>query len=149
MSYIVTRQKYWPNGDKVVEITSGGRDSIGPDALVEKYPGEWEEFDDPNEALDAARIIHNLWYDVDKDILGIGIGDTWGGSLPLEPTDPRDEALDRWAKVQFDALERCDHCGEIFRDNERFCDIELGIDFGMFCSEYCCAEAYEKEINDE
>jgi len=61
MPYAVTRQSYWPEGQLAVEVAGGGLDYCNPDALVGKYPGEFEEFLDPREAVKTAIEICREW----------------------------------------------------------------------------------------
>lgn len=61
--WFVRRQMYWPDGQLCVEIAAGGLDYSNPDMLVEKYQGagEGQEYEDPEEAAEAAIEIHKLW----------------------------------------------------------------------------------------
>ena len=38
--FTVTRQRQWPGGECVVEVSVGTMDYTNPDALVGKYPDE-------------------------------------------------------------------------------------------------------------
>ena len=58
---VVTRQLQWPEGKRVVEVSVGGMDYVNPDALVAKYQGELEEYDDPIEAVEAAIDVCRRW----------------------------------------------------------------------------------------
>lgn len=93
--YAVTRQIQWPTGEHVVEIASGGMDYTNPDALVARYPGEFQEFDDPKEALDAALAIAEAWQkDEPKKKIAVAAGYTGGYTMPFEPMEK--EELERW-----------------------------------------------------
>ena len=59
--YVVTRQNYYYSGLKVVEIASGGIDGSGPDALCQKYAGEFTVYADPREAAQTAIEIARQW----------------------------------------------------------------------------------------
>ncbi len=59
--YTITRQIQWPDGTSIVEISEGELDYTNPDALVEKYPGEFETFDNPIEAVNTAIEICKSW----------------------------------------------------------------------------------------
>lgn len=51
MVWTVTRQRQWPDGNEVVEISLGGIDYCNPDALAAQYPGEFQQYADPVEEL--------------------------------------------------------------------------------------------------
>ena len=59
--FTVTRQRRWPDGLNIVEITQGGKDYTGSDALVERYPGEFQTYIGLEEATLAAISIARLW----------------------------------------------------------------------------------------
>lgn len=94
MKYFVSRQMYWPFGDKVIEIAEGGVDYANPDMLVVGFPelGEGVEYDDPREALEAAFRIRDAWPGS-----RIEVGCTHGYTMPFEE-HPSDEELREWAK---------------------------------------------------
>lgn len=142
MPYTVTRQRQWPEGTPVVEISSGGIDYTNPDALVKKYQGEFETFDDPREAATAAIAICNAWRKDRASKAKVGHGATGGMTMPFDPTTFRD--LLRWAKKVFKSLPKCDRCGELLPakyytvpelDDERFCR--------EYCAEMAASEAFE------
>lgn len=85
MPYIVTRQIQWPEGRPVVEISSGGIDYTNPDALSPRYPGEFETFDDPVEAVEVAIAICRAWRKDGQKNARIGYGATGGMTLPFDP----------------------------------------------------------------
>ena len=106
--YIVTRQCQWPTGELVVEISTGGWDYINPDALVEKYPGEFVEFNDPREAVEAAIAIAKAWQkDEPGKNIGIAAGCTGGYTMPFEPQSI--EELKRWADEEYAQLRGSDN----------------------------------------
>ena len=82
--YTVTRQLQFPNGTPVVEVSLGGIDYTNPDALSEKYPGEFEEFNNPVEAVEAAIGICRAWRKDGTPKARIGIGYTGGATMPFE-----------------------------------------------------------------
>ena len=98
--YTITRQAYWPDGQLVVEIARGGIDYCNPDALVKKYPGEFQEFEDPREAAQVALKILKCW---GRDCPGVEIqiayGDTCGTTMPFEPVS--EDELFEWAHQEY------------------------------------------------
>ena len=68
--HTVTRQVNTFEGTKVVEISQGGIDYCNPGALSKRYPGEFEEFANPVEAVEAAILIAQQWQ---KDALPLGL----------------------------------------------------------------------------
>ena len=89
MPYTVTRQLQWPDGTPVVEISAGGMDYTNPDALSAKYPGEFETFDDPEEAAQAALQILALWRADGQPEAQPAYGATGGMTMPFDPCTPR------------------------------------------------------------
>jgi len=134
MPFTVTRQLQWPEGTPVVEISAGGLDYTNPDALVERYAGEFETFDDPRRAVQVAIAICKAWRTDGQKRARVGIGATCGMTMPFDPCTFREAKA--WAKRMYDSLPKCDRCGVVLGDttylNE---DLDL-----KFCSEYC-AEA--------
>ena len=59
--YTVTRQRQFPDGENVVEVSAGDHNYTNPDALVAKYAGEFEEFTDPRDAVETAIQIVRDW----------------------------------------------------------------------------------------
>ncbi len=96
MPYTVTRQLQWPEGTPVVEISAGGRDYTNPDALSPCYPGEFEIFDDPVEAVETAISICRAWRKDGKKEARIGHGATGGMTLPFDSCTFEEARL--WAK---------------------------------------------------
>lgn len=137
--WTVTRQIQWPDGDHMVEISEGGLDYTNPDALAAQYPGEFEEFVDPRDALDAAIEIARAWRKDTRKKISIGHGATGGMTMPFSPSTIKD--LKAWAKKAAENLPRCDKCGEIIKgDPFTLWDYEDV----QFCSE-SCAELYWDE----
>lgn len=140
MPWTVTRQCQWPEGQLVVEISSGGIDYTNPDALVAKYPGEMEIYDDPQEAAKAAIAICEGWRRDGAPEAQVAHGATGGMTLPFEPSSY--EELREWAKRERDRLPKCDRCGGILpEDPYRLVD---ALDDERFCSEYCAEERYRE-----
>lgn len=84
MPFTVTRQLQWPTGDAVVEISSGGLDYTNPDALVQEYAGEFETYDDPQEAVEVAIAICRAWRKDKRPDAKVGIGATGGMTMPFD-----------------------------------------------------------------
>jgi hypothetical protein len=133
--WTVTRQCQWPTGDNVVEISAGGIDYTNPDALVQKYPGEFEEFTDPREAAKTAIEICRAWRRDGEKKACVGIGATGGMTMPFECSNFK--AVRAWSEQEYEELEKCDYCGEIL--SEEWYTDEFGD--SRFCSEYCVEEA--------
>jgi hypothetical protein len=137
MPYTVTRQLQWPEGKQVVEISSGGLDYTNPDALVGKYPGEFETYDDPREAVQAAIAICRAWRKDGGKGARIAHGATGGMTMPFDPcTFP---AAITWAMKRYECLPKCARCGGILSERS----IYVLEDFGdeKFCSANCADSA--------
>lgn len=150
--YTITRQLQWPEGTAVVEISAGSRDYTNPDALVAKYPGEFEEFNDPIEAVDTAIEICKSWRNDGTKKAKIGIGATGGMTMPFDTCTFKDAR--QWAKKTHEKLEKCPTCGEIVEDLKEW--YQAGIftlsgefipydDGDKYCSESCAEKASEFE----
>ena len=140
--YIVTRQCQWPTGELVVEISTGGWDYINPDALVEKYPGEFVEFNDPREAVEAAIAIAKAWQkDEPGKNIGIAAGYTGGYTMPFEPQSI--EELKRWADEEYAQLPKCGHCGKPVPEGKGYYIHGLN---DVFCSESCASEVFYSDF---
>ncbi len=79
-----------------MEVSAGGLDYTNPDALVARYGGEFETYDDPREAVETAIAICKAWQEDGEKNVRIGIGATGGMTMPFE-TCPFREARE-WAK---------------------------------------------------
>ncbi len=149
--YVVTRQRQWPEGELVVEISEGGIDYTNPDALSAKFEREFEEIMDPREAVEVAINIAEDWQaSLDKNLktnkerkmVGIAHGATGGFTMPFEPTET--EELIKWAEETYRKLPKCDECGGILPDErERFICVEWSE--REFCSERCAERAWEAD----
>ena len=140
--YTVTRQLQWPEETPVVEISSGGIDFTNPDALAGKYPGEFEEFTDPVEAVETAIEICKAWRKDGTPNARIGIGCTSGMTIPFDSCTF--EQAGEWAKQELAGLEKCDHCGGLL-PSEYFADF---FGEGKYCCEFCAERyMYEETVN--
>ena len=110
MKLVVTRQLQWPEGKRVVEVSVGDIDYVNPDALVAKYDGEFQEYDNPTEAVESAIDICRKWrVDGCKDAK-VGFGSTGGFTMPFEVCSFREAR--KWArKLLASTIEHCEHCG--------------------------------------
>lgn len=147
MPWTVTRQIQWPDGTPVVEISAGGLDYSNPDALVEKYPGEFKVFDDPREAVETAIAICRAWRNDGKKKAKVGHGATGGMTLPFDTcTFQKAQA---WAKKRYTELPKCDQCGELLPEKPWH---HPDLDDERFCREYCAEQRYAEvfpEVEDE
>ena len=147
MSYTITRQCQWPNGDNVVEISEGGIDYCNPDALVKKYDGEFETFADPRIAADKAIEICRQWRkDRPQDKPRVAAGATGGNTIPFDPCTFKD--LRKWAKETWNRLEKCARCNEPL-PGKRYrwhADDWSGLEY---CSEYCATKEMEFQQEQE
>jgi len=133
--FFVSRQIYWLENTPVVEVAEGGLDYANPDMLVEKYPGERAEFNDPVEAVKTAIDICRLWRRDGEKNAKVAIGFTGGNTIPFEPVSFK-EAL-KIAKKIAEKLPKCGYCGDFIDPDE-----PLELDTGeVFCSEYCFERA--------
>ncbi|RKY82665.1 hypothetical protein DRQ07_00650 [candidate division KSB1 bacterium] len=151
--YIVTRQLQWPDNTAVVEISEGGLDYTNPDALAAKYPGEFEEFSDPVEAVETAIEICKSWQNDGRKDASLGIGCTNGLTIPFDTCTFEDAR--KWAERIYKKLKKCSTCGKIIEDMEEWyaAGIYTSDDFYPFndnckyCSEHCAEKAciFQKE----
>jgi hypothetical protein len=136
MPYTVTRQCQWPEGAAVVEISVGGIDYTNPDALVATYPGEFETYDAPHEAVEAAIAICRAWRKDSAPKARVAIGATLGMTMPFEPCSFAAARL--WAAKMLEAMPKCDRCGDILPDPYY---THPDLDDQRFCREYCAEQA--------
>ena len=135
--YTVTRQIQFSDGVMMVEISAGGFDNVNSDMLVERYDHEGETFIDPRDALNAAIDIHNKWcMDKPDEDIGIGYGETFGGTAPFDVSDVEDMIM--WAQKEYEYLDKCDRCGDILPEEFYF------IGDMRYCSENCA----ERDMDD-
>jgi len=134
--YTVTRQSQWPDGTPIVEVSSGGIDYCNPDALVERYSGEMQEYEDPREAVKVAIAICEAWRRDGEEQATIGYGNTLGMTMPFESCE-YDEAR-RWAKREYERLDKCSMCGRIVSEPAY---LLIDDDESRYCSEFCADKA--------
>lgn len=96
--FFVSRQIQFPDGEKVVEVNSGGKDYCNPGAVSKKYPGEFREYESAVEAVNVAKAIAELWQKDCGEEIGIGVGCTMGFTMPFSG-ESYEKALE-WAKSQ-------------------------------------------------
>ena len=149
MSWTVTRQHQWPDGDFVVEVSAGGLDYTNPGALCAKYEGEFQTFASNVAAVTAAIGIAKAWQrdSPDKEIQ-IAAGSTGGMTMPFsgEPLDDSVfDALLKEAAEADEALPKCGRCGEIL-GRETYFNEDSEWSGEKFCSENCAeqAQVYDK-----
>ena len=141
MPYFVSRQAYWPEGKKVVEVVSGGRNYANPGMLVAKFKGEGIEYNDPREAAKAAIEILKAWNEVCPICNAtLSCGSTGGNTLPLDEVSV--EELLNWAEEEYAELPKCAKCGDILGDEVCY-SFAIGEE-EKFCSE-SCAMSYGEE----
>jgi len=146
MTYVVTRQMQWPDGKYVVELSEGGIDYTNPDALANKYKGEFEGFDNPVEAAETAIEIMNTWKkDMPDEEVFLGYGYTGGMTMPFD--DCTEEELKAWAQKTYDAIPDCEECGNKIT-GESWNLGEYG-DTVKFCSEDCAEAYFVKNVMEE
>lgn len=136
MPYTVTRQRQWPEGTAVVEISAGSPDCTNPDALSAKYLGEFETYDDPREAVETAIAICTAWRWDGAPDAQVGYGATAGMTMPFEACTFQEARA--WAQERAERLPKCDRCGDLL-PNPPY--IHLDLDGERFCSEFCVGEA--------
>jgi len=134
--YTITRQAQWPEGTLIVEISEGGIDYCNPDALVQKYDGEFCEYEDPREAVKIALDIAAQWQKDSDEKIVIGHGGTGGYTMPFEPSEK--EGLIKWAEKEYAKLDKCPACGEIMQNTKEWYQDGL-----KYCSEYCAEKSSE------
>ena len=144
--YTVTRQCQWPDGDNVVEVSTGGIDYCNPDALCAKYAGEFEEYKDPREAVEVAINIVKAWRKDSKEHISIGVGSTLGMTLPFSPDTFKGARA--WAKMRWESLPKCAGCGEPFSD-KRHIWYANNWDGLEYCGEQCATRAAEWEAQQD
>jgi len=135
MPFTVTRQLQWPEGTPVVEVSHSGLDYTNPDALVARYDGEFETFDDPREAVRVAIAICRAWRQDGRRDAKVGIGATGGMTIPFDTATFRE--AQRWADRMYGSMPKCDKCGGILPTDYHYAPDDPDT---RFCSEHC-AEA--------
>lgn len=153
--FVVTRQRYWPDGENVVEIAQGGLDYYNPDALVQKYLGEFEEHVSLFDAVSVAISIAEAWKKDTTEPILIALGCTHGMSIPFEGQPAGEEAYAALRKgaIEYDrGRPRCPRCGEILGEEtfthdfteDQFCGAECAdLDYEDYMT------AFREEENDD
>jgi hypothetical protein len=131
--YVVTRQKYWPDGDEAVEVSSEF-DYVSPDALTPKFADEMVEFDLPSEAVETALSIAEQWSaELNKNVPLTLASRRYQTSA--DDAVAADE-LQRWAQRLESEMPACENCGGLMPDaRQRWYHVEY--DEIEFCSENC------------
>ncbi len=146
MQYFVSRQLYWPEGDLMVEIASGGLNYANADMLGTKYPhlGEGKEYTDPREAVEAALLIQRAWQETTEEEVGVGMGATMGFTQPFDADT--EENLRARAEKLWEKIPKCAHCGEPMGKEKFGCQ-----DLGEYdcCSESCATSRWFSDEEDE
>lgn len=133
--FCVTKQVQWPDGDRVVELNTGGFEYCNPGAI-----GSIEEFYFATEAAERAIEVADKWSQKTGEEIPVAYGYTYGGTMPFDPCEKAE--LLEWAKKQDEALPSCDQCGKKIpkgKDSYTLYDEDA-----TFCSEYC-AEEYQQQ----
>jgi len=144
--WYVSRQAYWPTGEKVVEIAAGGRQYANPDKLADneafKRLGSSREYDDPRQAIEAAFKVRDEWKKT-ADVR-IEIGCTHGFTIPfqerLNERQLRERVAEMWDKILADTP-KCQNCGDPIWGDDWWYIPELGEEL-RFCSEACVDDYY-------
>lgn len=148
-AWFVSRQHYWgmePDEARCVEIAAGGRDYANADMLCPVYPGEAQEYQNPDEAVSAALGIAELWRKDCPEPIRIDHGATGGMSIPFDG-DKTEEELREWARNIIAQMPHCDGCGEIMFGSDRYTH-DYADDL-LFCSNYCAEKNYFEFCQDD
>jgi hypothetical protein len=113
-------------------------DYCNPDALGQKYPGEFQEFADPRDAVETAIEIARQWRKVSHKRIPVGVGYTHGMTMPFDSGTFRDARL--WAKEVYTKLSKCAGCNEPMQDETWHANDWDGLEY---CSEHCATRAAE------
>ena len=139
MKFVVTRQMQWPESKLMVELSEGGIDYANPDTLVQRYNGEFEEFDDACIAAETAISIFNAWKkDTPEEDIFLGVGYTMGMTMPFNECTP--DELRKWAENVKMRGKRCELCNNIAIEGGTLCED---------CSRECYEDSYEEEEEGE
>jgi hypothetical protein len=141
MSYYVSRQVYWPEGQHVVEIAPG-LNHASADMLTALYKrlGEGQEFDDPREAAEAAILVRRQWAKDSAKRVGLSFGDA---DLGWEAWTQK--KLLAWADKMHEKVPKCDWCGEVLgsKRGDRWQHQDFPDE--TFCSERCIEKMLEEQ----
>lgn len=155
--FTVSRQNRWHDeGKLVVEVTRGGLDYTGPDALSPKYDGEFKTFLGMHKALEVAIEIAKAWH---RDLLAqdrmedvyVDVGENGGGLVNLTNgvliTD--EAALEEMlahAEEHDESLEKCEECGGFLPAKGYRYTHDLCCDGEQFCSERCVEKDFDAQV---
>lgn len=147
MKIYVSRQRYWPDGDLLVELALGGLDYSNPGMMGAKYRnlGEGQEYTDPREAVEAGLAILKAWrLDAPEEDIQIGHGNTFGFTMPF--SGESEDKLKSWADKIYDSLPKCAQCSDLLGKEKYGCH-----ETGEYecCSERCAEKYYYQELDDE
>lgn len=92
-NYFVSRQTYWHDSTPSVEIAAR-LDYAGPDMLTPKFEGEGCEYDNINDAVEAAIEIRKSWAEELEDHVDIRVA---MNDLVYPTDDHSDFELRQWA----------------------------------------------------
>lgn len=135
MTFIVTKQIHWPDGERMVEISLGGFDYVNPGCC-----SNFHSFDFALEAANFALEMAKEWGEKVQEEISVGYGYTHGCCMPFEPSD-QDELL-QWAKEQDDALPCCDRCGKKIPNSDKEYRLIDDPFEQVFCSQFCAEETF-------
>ena len=141
--FTVTRQRQWPDGTELVEVSAGGLDYTNPDALGEKYAGEFQTFANPIDAVEVAIDIARQWRRDSHKRIPVGVGSTHGMTMPFDSGTFRDARL--WAKEVYAKLPKCAGCNEPMQDKTWRANDWDGLEY---CSEHCAQRQAEFEAEE-
>ena len=143
--WFVSRQKYYYQQIKVVEIAYPSIDYSSPDMLIAKYAGEGESYDNPIEALESAINIMEQWQ-TDEPNKEIGI--TYGSFNGYEgETYDNLEELKQIVQKEYEQLPKCAYCNELIDEKEYYINDDSQFTEEKFCSEYHAEKAYSEGID--
>lgn len=143
MPYTVTRQRQWPEGTAMVEVSGGGLDYTNPDALGAKYPGEFETYTDPREAVETAIAICRAWRKDDAPGARVAYGATGGMTMPFDSCSFEEARV--WARRAYERLPKCARCGDPLPPHP----YRLPDSDERFCREYCAEESCRQAIAED
>jgi hypothetical protein len=148
--YVTRQSNYYDEGAYSVEIARE-LDYAGPGALVQKYPGEFEEYNDPREAAEAAIRIARAWradkglIDVPYELFTLAMNDMVYATVNDAMTSGE---LREWAQRVYDNMPKCRHCGDIVNSRALWYPMDfVGEEEFACCSENCAdLEAWEMAV---
>jgi len=142
--WFVSRQEYYYQQIKVVEIAYPSIDYSSPDMLITKYVGEGESYNNPIEALNVAISIMEQWRKDSNEEIGI----TYGSFNGFEgETYDNLEELKQLIQKEYDSLPKCSYCNELIDENEYYTNDDSQFTEEKFCSEYHAEKAYSEGID--